>query len=166
MDTTAAATRKTKTTTAPTTDAPTTTTPAAPAPKPEKTPEQKAAAFRRESGELRRAAKTLGEDTDGGRSLLARAVGLEADADALAPRKTKSTENRPVCAGLKKDGTACSAHAMEGSEFCTDHRPVRARFTDAEWAAFQSISPEVLIARLGWGVAIKMAKEQLAKTQG
>lgn len=128
-----------------------------------KTPEQQAAAKRREANELRRAAKTLGEDTDGGKSLLARALGLESDADQLAPRKSKSSEARPICAGTKKDGTACTAHAMEGSEFCTDHRPVRARFSDAEWAAFSTIPATVLIDRLGWGVALKMAKDQLTK---
>jgi hypothetical protein len=162
----------------PRTAAPTTTAapaavpaPVVDAPKPEaakpvaapkaKTPEQIAAAQRREANECRRAAKTLGEDTDGGRTLLARAVNLETDADAIAPRKTKSTENRPVCSGTKKDGTPCTAHSMEGSVYCTDHRPVRQRFSDAEWEAFGQISREALIDRLGWGVALKMAKEQL-----
>lgn len=152
----APATTTTEQTTAATVEAPK----AAPAPK-EKTPEQKAAAMRREANELRRSAKTLGEDTDGGRALLARAVNLETDADAIAPRKTKSSENRPVCKGTKKDGTPCTAHSMEDSELCTDHRPVRSRFTDAEWDAFKAIPTEKLIERLGWGVALKMAWKQL-----
>lgn len=158
MSTTAAAKKAPKTETPNTTPTQTAT---APKPAPEKTPEQKAAAMRREAGESRRSAKRLGEDTEGGRSLLAYATNLETDADALAPRKTKGTENRPTCAGTKKDGTPCTAHAMEASEFCTDHRPVRSRFTDAEWEAFGKIPADVLIARLGWGVALKMAKEQL-----
>lgn len=131
------------------------------APAKEKTPEQKAAQLRREAGELRRSAEHLSGDAKD--SLLALAAGKDTDADALAPRKSgKSAEPRPTCKGTKKDGTPCTAKAMEGSEYCTDHRPVRARFNDAEWDAFKSIPTETLIERLGWGVALKMAKEQVA----
>lgn len=143
-----------------TSDAPTTEQ-APKAPK-VKTPEQQAAQLRREAGELRRSAAHL--EGDAKASLEQLAANKDVDADALAPRKSgKSTEPRPTCTGTKKDGTACTAKAMEGSEFCTDHRPVRARFTDAEWAAFQAIPTETIIERLGWGVALKLAKEQVAK---
>lgn len=167
----AEATQKSRKGTSPTPETPTVPTPAADAATPaktapkEKTPEQRAAAMRREAGELRRSAKTLGEATEGGKSLVLRAAGLETDADAISPRKTKSSESRPVCEGTKKDGTACSAHAMEGSVFCTDHRPVRARFTDAQWAAFQRIPTATLVDRLGWGVALKLADAQIAAEQ-
>lgn len=128
-----------------------------------KSPEQQAAAMRRQAGELRRSAQAVNE-AEGG-PLQTRANQLEQDADALSPKKSKakSTELRPTCKGTKKDGTPCTAKAMEGSDFCTDHRPVRDRFTDEQWAAINQLSPEVLVERLGWGVTLKLVKEHLGQ---
>lgn len=135
-------------------------TPATPAkaePKP-KTPEQLAAAKRREAGELRRSAKAIGVETIGGVGLIERATSLEAEADALAPRKSgKSSEPRPTCAGTKKDGSPCTARAMEGSTFCTDHRPVMSRFTADEITALETVSIAEWVDLLGWGRAKKLA---------
>lgn len=145
-----------------TTDAATTTDqPTQTAPKP-KTPEQQAAANRRQAGELKRSAEHLTGDAR--ESLLLRASQLESDADALAPRKSKSSsEPRPQCSATKKDGTACTAKCMEGKDTCTDHRPVRDRFTDEQWDAFQSIPTATIVDALGWGVALRLAKEALGQ---
>jgi hypothetical protein len=128
----------------------------------EQTPEVKANTMRRKAGELRRSADALGKDADGYQTLMDRADGLTKEADALSPKKTKTpTAQRPQCKGTKKDGTPCTAKAMDGSDYCIDHRPVRERFTTEQWDAFLRIPTTELIARLGWGVALKMAKAQL-----
>lgn len=112
--------------------------------------EPKAVDPKKQAAKLRKEAKVL--DTHGNS---AKAAELRAQADTLDPKPAKvakpKPEPRPVCDQKKKDGTACTARAMQGATYCTDHRPAAMHLTDAELEWLGEHTTAQLVALFGWG---------------
>lgn len=67
---------------------------------------------------------------------------------------------QPICPELKKDGTPCTAHCMEGTGTCVDHRAAWDRLSDEEKQNCQDyveqMTGEDLVELIGWWKAKKL----------